>query len=310
MNGLSVLFVDDEQDIRANFRNRFDKQFRVSLAADGLEALQTLRRDDGFNVVVTDIRMPNLSGLELIRQAKEVDADLSFIVVSGHGETEDIVAAFRLGARNFLRKPYRFAELEQAILEEGERYHLIRQQRIQMAEEKTADRYLAGVQELTYELPTSLDWISAISLRLVQIMEATGVCSADDGANVALGLVEILTNAIEHGNLGINAAEKVALKSKGEQVYQAELKRRMAEPSYQRRKVLVRASMSRQQARVTVVDEGAGFDFNALPDPTDPENLFKPSGRGILLAQNLVDELNFQGVGNTVTVVKHRRPVE
>ncbi len=105
MAKISVLFVDDEEDIRQSFRDRFEQQFDIELASNGREALERMNNGMDPFVVVTDIRMPAMGGLEFIQKAKLLDPDLGFIVVSGHGDTEDVIAALRLGARNFIRKP-------------------------------------------------------------------------------------------------------------------------------------------------------------------------------------------------------------
>jgi anti-sigma regulatory factor (Ser/Thr protein kinase) len=133
-----------------------------------------------------------------------------------------------------------------------------------------------------------------------------GICTDESRFNVAMGLVEILTNSIEHGNLGITGPEKAELKGKGEQVYQSELRRRLALPECARRTVIVEASCTQTLASVTVTDEGPGFEFSDLPDPTDPENLFKPSGRGIMLARAFLDGVEYSGRGNTVILTKFR----
>lgn len=306
MTDISVLFVDDEPDIRASFRTRFHKQFPVFLASNGKEALSMLKAEPSITVVVTDIRMPQMGGLELLKECRAVNPDLGFIMVSGHGDSDEIVTAFRLGARNFLRKPYRFAELEQAIVEEAQRYTLLREQHKERVGNQAVARYARGVERLTYELPTSLDWVNPLSTRLADLLEATQVCDEESRPRVMLGLVEIFTNAIEHGNLGITGPQKQALKAKGERSYQQELQSRMSQPPYRDRKVQVVATINDAGATFTIQDEGQGFDFSDLPDPTDAENLFKSSGRGILLARAFLDELRYSGVGNTVTLVKRR----
>jgi FixJ family two-component response regulator len=306
MSGISVLFVDDEADIRDSFAQRFARQYEVRVAANGHEALDVLNGHNNITVVVTDIRMPGMTGLELIANAKGLDPDLGFIVISGHGDTEDVISAFRLGARNFLRKPYRFAELERAIEEEGQRYGQAREQRERLAEERAADRFLTKVDGLTFELPTRLEWVNPVTVRLISVFSAMGICTEENRFNVALGLVEILTNAVEHGNLGISGAEKVRLKTQGENVYRAEVARRLQLPECASRKVRVYATCDRHRATVRVMDDGNGFNFNELPDPTDPENLFKPSGRGILLARTFLDRVDYEGCGNSVTLVKFR----
>jgi DNA-binding response OmpR family regulator len=303
---IAVLFVDDEPDIRASFRTRFQQSFPVFLAANGKEALGMLKGENSINVVVTDIRMPQMNGLELLKECRAVNPDLGFIMVSGHGDSDEIVTAFRLGARNFLRKPYRFAELEQAIVEEARRYELLRERHKELESTQAAGRYLRSIEKLVYELPTSLDWVNSLSTRLVNLLELTQVCDEESRPRVMLGLVEIFTNAVEHGNLSVSGPEKQALKAKGERVYMQELHTRMGQPPFRDRKVTVTLSINDKAAAFTVRDEGQGFDFSELPDPTDAENLFKSSGRGILLARAFLDEVRYEGNGNTVTLVKHR----
>jgi FixJ family two-component response regulator len=307
MSGISVLFVDDEADIRDSFVQRFGRQYEVRVAGNGHEAMAALRLG-GVTVVVTDIRMPGMTGLELIGNARSLDTDLGFIVISGHGDTDDVVTAFRLGARNFLRKPYRFAELERAVEEEGRRYVEAREQRARLDEERVLDQFLTKVDGLTFELPTELDWVNPVTVRLISVFQAMGVCTDQNRFNVSLGLVEILTNAVEHGNLGITGAEKAKLKTQGEQVYLAEVRRRLGLPECAGRKVTIHATCDRSKATVRVMDDGNGFAFDNLPDPTDPENLFKPSGRGILLARTFLDRVDYEGCGNAVTLTKFREP--
>ncbi|MFI5401218.1 MAG: response regulator, partial [SAR324 cluster bacterium] len=159
---VSVLFVDDEPDIRSGFRARFSQQFPVFLASNGKEALDMLKGEAPITVVVTDIRMPYMSGLELLKESRALKPDLGFIMVSGHGDSDEIVTAFRLGARNFLRKPYRFADLEQAIFEEARRYALLQEQVRQRMGIQAVARYVRGIEKLVYELPTNFDWVNPL----------------------------------------------------------------------------------------------------------------------------------------------------
>lgn len=310
MARISVLFVDDEEDIRLSFHDRFEEQFDIQLASHGQEALDKLAANRGVSVVVTDLRMPVLGGLELIQQAKETDPDLGFIVVSGHGDTDDVISALRLGARNFLRKPYSFAELEEAIVLEARRYRLILEERERRQVESATERFMVGVEAMTFLLPNSLDWVNPLSFRLVGIMDAVGVCDEHNRSNVALGLMEIINNAIEHGNLGIGGPEKRQLLSRDEPTYARELARRAGAEPFRSRKVRVVASINEHLAKITVEDQGEGFDHEALPDPTDPEHLFLASGRGILLARAFIDEVHFLGRGNVCTLVQYRHHPE
>src|SRR3972149_2314297 len=91
----SLLIVDDEEDIRFGFVDRFEERYRVHAAGNGAEALEILRREPDIGVVGTDVRMPVMSGLELIRRTRAFNPDVGFIVVSGQAEAEDVIEALR-----------------------------------------------------------------------------------------------------------------------------------------------------------------------------------------------------------------------
>ena len=95
--------------------------------------------------------------------------------------------------------------------------------------------------------------------------------SVEQYGNVLIAITEAVNNAIIHGNK--NIANK---------------------------KTDIEYNIDNQTITFTVFDEGTGFDFNDLPDPTSPENLEKPQGRGIFLMNHLADEVNFIDSGNVV----------
>jgi serine/threonine-protein kinase RsbW len=95
----------------------------------------------------------------------------------------------------------------------------------------------------------------------------------DAYGNVLIAVTEAVNNAIHHGN-GVNASLIVD----------------------------VAVGDKENEFCFRIKDEGVGFDFDSLPDPTAPENLLKESGRGIFLMRNLADEVEFDGVGNSVNI--------
>ena len=95
--------------------------------------------------------------------------------------------------------------------------------------------------------------------------------SVEQYGNVLIAITEAVNNAIIHGN------KKMANK-----------------------KTDIEYNIENQTITFTIFDEGTGFDFNDLPDPTSPENLEKPQGRGIFLMNHLADEVNFIDNGNVV----------
>jgi anti-anti-sigma factor len=116
-----ILIIDDEKPTLAMFR-LFLKAYgyEVLLAENGLQGLEIFRREKP-PIVLTDIKMPGLDGLEVLRQVKEIDPRAEVIVISGHGDTELAMRALQLNASDFLSKPVQKSELDIALTRAEER---------------------------------------------------------------------------------------------------------------------------------------------------------------------------------------------
>jgi two-component system C4-dicarboxylate transport response regulator DctD len=111
----TVLFVDDEEDLRMAAAQTLElADLPVTPLAEADLALSHVARDFP-GVLVTDIRMPGMDGMELMRRALEIDPALPVIIVTGNGDVELAVQAMRDGAYDFLEKPYNPAELVAVI---------------------------------------------------------------------------------------------------------------------------------------------------------------------------------------------------
>ena len=101
---IKLLVVDDESRIRATFGEFFEKRgFDVELASDGEQGLDKLREGE-FDVAIVDIRMPGMDGSELARHVVEEGIDTSLIILTGHGEKEDVIQAINLGVDGWFEK--------------------------------------------------------------------------------------------------------------------------------------------------------------------------------------------------------------
>jgi len=105
MDGLRVLFVDDEDELVGAVVERLElRQIQATGATSGEQALALLEKQD-FDVVVLDVRMPGLGGLDVIKRIKSTHPDLEVVLLSGHGSSEDVDEGLRLGAADYLQKP-------------------------------------------------------------------------------------------------------------------------------------------------------------------------------------------------------------
>jgi anti-sigma regulatory factor (Ser/Thr protein kinase) len=132
---------------------------------------------------------------------------------------------------------------------------------------------------------------------------AVGVCDYDAALRVSVALEEALLNAIYHGNLEISSE----LKESGDDSFHALARERRTLEPFASRRVRVLARVTRRRAAVVIEDDGPGFDVSGLPDPTEPEYLERPCGRGLLLMRAFMDEVRHNAAGNRVTLVIGRK---
>jgi len=176
-----------------------------------------------------------------------------------------IVKAFKMGAVNCRRHPYAEGELR-TIVEETLSYKL----------RYVDDQSLLSHthEKIEFELPSDLALMNGVLQYLLARVSKLGLVAAE-GSNLYVALDEAFVNAVKHGNK--NDATKL---------------------------VRIGAELSPKEACFTIEDEGEGFDVQTIPDPRDPANLFKSSGRGVLLIYNIMDEVEYNAQGNRVKMVK------
>jgi anti-anti-sigma factor len=122
---------------------------------------------------------------------------------------------------------------------------------------------------------------------------------------VCIALEEALRNALFHGNLELTSEQREG----DTDVYQELVEHRTRREPYASRKLHVTVDVTPHSGRFMIRDEGPGFDPKKLPDPTDPENLERVSGRGLLLMRTFMDDVAFNATGNEVTMLKRCQAV-
>lgn len=116
---LKVLFVDDEEDFVRTMVERMEmRDLGGNVALSGQQALDMLR-DELPDVMVLDLRMPGIGGMDVLRRVKQSYPQVQVIIMTGHGSDEDEAEARRLGAFEYLRKPVDIAQLVEAVRNAG-----------------------------------------------------------------------------------------------------------------------------------------------------------------------------------------------
>jgi serine/threonine-protein kinase RsbW len=179
------------------------------------------------------------------------------------------IKAFKVSAANFARGGFEENELKEIVAT--------------VLDYKT--RHIDTLQSLQdlhelieFEVPSAISLMHIILEYLLKRVEKLGVVRSEQ-SNLFVALDEAFVNAVKHGNK-FDAAKLVR----------------------------ITADVCTEEARFTIEDEGEGFDVNSIPDPLDPQNLFKTSGRGVLFIYNIMDEVVYNDRGNRLTMVKRSEP--
>jgi hypothetical protein len=125
-------------------------------------------------------------------------------------------------------------------------------------------------------------------------------CGSDEAIQIGLALREAAINGIVHGNLDISSQ----IMDQQPELFYALIQERRSQAPYNKRSLFLQSFLGQEQVEYRVRDEGSGFDVSSLANPTDPENMEKGNGRGILLIRSLMDEVAFNELGNQITMSK------
>jgi CheY-like chemotaxis protein/anti-sigma regulatory factor (Ser/Thr protein kinase) len=288
-----VLVVDDSAVDRRLVGGLLSKinDVTVEFATSGVEALQHVR-EQAPNLVVTDLIMPKMDGFTLVASLVNEFPMIPVILMTGKGSEEIAVKALKEGAASYVPKPM----LTSLLVETVENILAVaqeKQQQIQLMD-------CLKSSNCTFELGNNSAMIPHLINYVHQGIRSVGLCDESSGIRVSVALEEALNNALFHGNLEISSD----LRERDRAEYRRLIEERMRTSPFSDRKIYVTVHLSRDVGRFVIRDEGPGFDPDALPDPTDPENLEKASGRGILLMRTFMDELQFNEVGNEVRMTK------
>ena len=124
-----MLVVDDKETMREMIASAFaERDFAVSQESNGLDAINVLK-EQCFDIIITDLNMPGATGMDVLRAAREASPDTKVIIITAYGTMDVAVEAMRLGARDFIAKPFKLAELELKV------DHLLREEPAPLREE-------------------------------------------------------------------------------------------------------------------------------------------------------------------------------
>jgi CheY-like chemotaxis protein/anti-sigma regulatory factor (Ser/Thr protein kinase) len=289
-----VLLVDDSAtDLRlvcAVLRKR--TALTLTLARSGEEALAAVERETP-DILVTDLLMPGMTGMDLLAQVRERYPHLPVVMMTGHGSEDVTAEALRRGAASYVPKRLLLRDLAETI------------EKVLLAATPSRRKQdllqSLTTTEFTFCLENDPRVIRPLILHVQEFLVPMGVCDDSERVRVGIALEEAILNAMYHGNLELSSQ----IKESGQDYHRAADERRGRSP-YRDRRIHVHVRFAPSEAVFTVRDEGSGYDTSKLPDPTHPEQLENVSGRGLLLIRSFMDEVAFNESGNQITMVKRR----
>jgi CheY-like chemotaxis protein/anti-sigma regulatory factor (Ser/Thr protein kinase) len=260
-------------------------------APDGKSGIEVYKQNKP-DLVLTDVKMPEMSGIELTKQIKGIEQDADVVIMTGYGSEELVVEALRSGASNYVKKPVSLNELfnilDSLILKRERRKKSVVIKDVVTHEQKNLiidndiTRIWGVINQILFNIPENVPESMIEGMRL--------------------GLYEIILNSIEHGNLGISYEEKSqALQNNS---YLNLLANRSNEQSRRDTKVFINCTYNREVFEIEITDQGEGFDYKMLANMEDQDRMLRAHGRGIFLASLYFDKLKYEDPGNKVELFK------
>lgn len=289
---MTILVVDDSPIDRRLASGLLEKAgYKTRTAENGHAALASLEAARA-ELVVTDMSMPEMDGLELVEKVRSKYADIPVILMTSLGVEDLAVRALQRGAASFVPKrdlARSLAETVRSILE------------ISAGEDAPPSSRTLSLRR--WELGNDLAEVNAV----VGILETRlAHLQLDDTARiqVSVALREAIVNAMLHGNLELESSLKETDPEKHDALRE---ERRKLSP-YRERRVTITVTETADQITYVVSDSGPGFDTSNLPDPLDLSNLERASGRGLFLIRTFMDDVSHTDGGRTISMVKRKTP--
>ena len=295
---MKVLIVEDDFASREFLINLVKLEgYQVFSASNGLEGIENYKKYKP-DLIVSDIQMPKMDGLQMLQKLRKEKSDSIFIITTAYGSEDYAIDALRSGANNYLKKPIE----RKSLLSLLRKYNSLVESRklAKKAEGKIISRFIK------FEFNTNFRHITSIVSQLLN--EIGSNIEEVEKTNIELGLDELITNAIEHGNLAISYKEKYEATEDNKLTELFE--ERMKNPELANKVIIIEYSYNKDWFEWIITDEGKGFDWQSIPDPTTAGHLMNLNGRGIFITHFLFDEMEYIGKGNKVRIRKYNKPVD
>jgi CheY-like chemotaxis protein len=294
----TVLVVDDSAVDRRLIGELLERRFQCSVdyAANGVEALAKMKGTSP-DLVVTDLTMPVMDGLELVRSMRTHHVSVPVILMTAFGNESLAIDALRQGAASYVPK----SQVGERLLDTIEEVLTLTRAG------RGHDRLINCLAKTEFDFV--LDNDPALIDPLVDLVQqmVSGMNFVDFTGRLQIGvaLKEAILNALFHGSLEITPQHMEEMEQTLlEESDQSLVEKRGSELPYSDRRIYVKVTLSKDEARFIVRDQGPGFDVSKVPDLSSPGALEPEGRRGLSLIRTFMDEVTFNDAGTEVRMVK------
>lgn len=291
----TFLIVDDspiDRRLAGTVLSKIDGAVIV-FAADGRSALDqiVISKPD---VVITDIQMPDMNGLQLVLEVRRRFPNLPVVLMTARGSEDLAGQALEAGAAGYVPKRRLLPELAPTVERVLSITYIDRQ----------TSRVLQRLhhQESSFILENDLAVLLSLAKHLRDTIHTIWRCDPVQVLRIGMALEESLINACLHGNMELDSE----LREADEDLFQQLSRQRATQPPYCARRIFVDAQCTPDLFQCAIRDEGNGFDPSQLPNPFSEDSLERMTGRGLTLIRSFMDEVQFNDRGNEILLLKRR----
>lgn len=291
----TFLIVDDSPVDRCLAGTVLEKLDGASVvyANNGLAALDQLAIEKP-DVVVTDIQMPDLDGLQLVLEVRRKYPRIPVVLMTSRGSEDMAGQALEAGAAAYVPKRRLLQDLAATVERVLSITYIDRQ----------TSRVMQRLhqQDSSFVLENELALLLSLATQLRDTVNMIWRCDPVQVLRIGMALEEALVNACLHGNLELDSE----LREADENLFQQLSRQRATQPPYAGRRIFVDAQCTPTMFQCVIRDEGRGFDPAQLPDPFSEDALERTTGRGLTLIRSFMDEVQFNERGNEILLIKRK----
>jgi CheY-like chemotaxis protein len=295
-----ILLVEDSPTQAMQIQLLLERSQHVVIqAATGAEALTALKEHDP-QIVITDLELPDISGLELVDRMRVKFSGIPAILITAQGSEDLAVEALQQGAAAYVPKNRIDEMLAETISD------VLGVMRTDRSFSRLIECLLKN--DYAFELPNDASLVSPVANLLVQVTAGMQLFPSMENVRLAIAIEQALYNAMFRGNLELSPQQYSASREiEFDGIDPDIVIQRRAQAPFASRTVFLSAFIDRSGIEILVRDQGNGFDTSIVPRAEKGLGTNGEPGRGLVLMAAHMDEVHFNERGNEVRMKKRAR---